>query len=123
MRPVRICQLLTSLAPAGPGRCVCELSRRLAPRRFDVQVVALRGGALADWLKRADVPVTILGSGRGWDLLKMPLLTEFLRRERIDLVHTHLFHADIVGRPAACLAGVRHVVLPVHATEGRIRRW
>jgi glycosyltransferase involved in cell wall biosynthesis len=46
-----------------------------------------------------------------------------LRQQRIDLLHTHLFHADLVGRPAAALAGVPHLVHTVHTAEGRFRPW
>ncbi len=123
MAAVRICQLLSDLAPAGPQRCACELARRLDRSRFDVRVVAFRGGALADWLERQDIPVTVLDAGRKWRLFKVPMLTALLRRERIDLVHSHLFRADLAGRPAAHLAAVPHVVHTARAGEGRFRPW
>ena len=123
MAAVRICQLLRDLAPAGPERCACELAWRLDRERFDVRVVAFRGGALADWLEHENIPVTVLGTRRKWDLLKVPVLTEFLRRERISLVHSHLFRADLAGRPAARLAAVPHVVHTAHTGEGRFRPW
>ncbi len=123
MAPVRICQLLRDLAPTGPQRCACELARRLDRSRFDVRVVAIRGGALGDRLQRDGIPVTVLGTRRTWALFKMPMLTEFLRSERINLVHSHLFRADLVGRPAARLAAVPHVVHTAHTGEGRFRPW
>ena len=115
--------MLPYLAPAGAERCVYELARRLDRRRFDVQVAALRGGVVADWLEREGIPVTVLGARRKWELFKIPLLTEFLRRERIDLMHSHLFGADLAGRPAAHLAAVPHIVHTVHTAEGRFRPW
>jgi len=126
MQPLRICQLITELGPAGAERCVYELARRLDRERFDVQVVALRGGAVADWLTEAGIEVSVLGVRGKWDflnLLKMVGLTELLRSRRIDILHTHLFHADLAGRPAAKLAGVPHLVNTVHVAEGRFRPW
>ena len=41
----------------------------------------------------------------------------------MDLLHTHLFHADLVGRIAASLAAVPHLVHTVHTAEGRFRPW
>ncbi|MDY6913650.1 MAG: glycosyltransferase [Planctomycetota bacterium] len=123
MRRLHVCQLITELAPAGAERCVYELARRLDGRRFDVQVVSLRGGAVADRLHACGVKVSVLGVRGRWDLLKLATLTSILRRERIDLLHTHLFHADLAGRPAAYLASVPHIVHTVHVAEGRFRPW
>lgn len=123
MRPLRVCQLITELAPGGAERCLFELSRRLDENLFDVQVIGLRDGEVADWLRDAAVEVTVLGMGRKWDLLKLAGLAGLLRRRRIDILHTHLFHADLAGRPAACLAAVPCLVHTVHVAEGRFRPW
>jgi len=119
---LRICQLITELAPAGAEQCVYELARRLDRQRFDVRVVALRGGAVADWLTREGIPVTLLNVRGRWDAGKLFHLARMLRREQIDILHTHLFHADFAGRLAAGLAGVPHVVHTVHTAEMRPRR-
>ncbi len=122
MRRLRVCQLITELGPAGAERCVYELARRLDRSRFEVQVAALRGGVVADWLAEAGIPVTVLGVRGRWDVGKLPRLVDCLRG-RVDLLHTHLFHADLVGRVAASLAAVPHLVHTVHTAEGRFRPW
>jgi glycosyltransferase involved in cell wall biosynthesis len=123
MSRLRICQLITELRPAGAERGLYELSTRLDRGRFDVHVAALRGGEVADRLAEAGIPVTVLGLRGKWDVLKLPRLTGYLRRGRFDLLHTHLFHADLAGRPAAPAAGVPHVVHTVWTAEGRFRPW
>ena len=123
MGRIRICQLITDLTPAGAERCVYELVRRLDRDRFDVRVAALRGGRMADWLAEAGVRVTVLGVRGKWDVGKLWRLTGLLRDERIDLLHTHLFHADLAGRPAARSASVPHLVHTVHVAEMRFRPW
>ncbi len=123
MRRTRICQLITELELAGAERCVYELARRLDRRRFDVQVVALRGGRVADMLTAAGVEVTVLGVRWRLDLPKFLRLVNLLRRARVDILHTHLFHADLIGRAAAALAGVPHLLHTVHVAEGRFRPW
>ncbi len=122
MRRLRLCHLMTELGPAGAERCVYELARRLDRGRFDVQVAALRGGAVADWLVEAGVPVTVLDLRGRWDAGKLLALADLLCG-RVDLLHTHLFHADLVGRIAAAWAGVPHLVHTVHTAEGRFRPW
>ncbi len=119
----RICQLITELRPAGAERCIYELATRLDPAKFDVQVAALRGGAVADRLAAAGVKVTVLGVRGKWDVAKLGTLKRLLRDERIDLLHTHLFHADLAGRLAARAAGVKHLVNTVHVAEARWRPW
>lgn len=123
MGRLRVCQLVTELGPAGAERGVYELARRLDRRRFDVRVIALRGGQVADWLAEAGVPATVLGIRGKWDFLKLGALATCLRRGRIDLLHTHLFHADLAGRLAAVAAGVPHLVHTVWTAEGRFLPW
>jgi len=123
MRRLRVCQLITELVPAGAERCVYDLAVHLDRDRFDVQVVALRGGEVGDWLGKAGIRATALGVRGKWDIAKLRGLTRLLREQRIDLLHTHLFHADLAGRSAAYFASVPRLVHTVHTAEGRFRPW
>ena len=123
MRRLRICQLITTLGVGGAERGVYELAKRLDGERFDVRVIALQGGEVAEWLGEAGVPAGVLGVRGKWDVLKLRRLAGVLRRERPDVLHTHLFHADLAGRPAALAASVPHVVHTVWTAEGRFRPW
>jgi len=115
--------MITELRPAGAERSVYELATRLDADRFDVRVVALRGGAVADWLAEAGVRTDVLGVRGRWDLLKLARLAELLRADPVDILHTHLFHADLAGRAAASLAAVPNLVHTVRTAEGRFRPW
>jgi len=121
--PIRICQLITELRPGGAEACVRELATRLPAGEYAVEVAALRGGSVAEALRAAGVPVHVLGvRGRG-DVRAWVRLAGLLRRGRFDVVHTHLFHADLAGRPAAAAAGVPRLLHTVHAVEHRFRPW
>lgn len=123
MGRIRICQMITELRPAGAERVVYDLSRRLDASRFDVQVIALRGGKVAGQLEREGIKVTVLDVRGKWDVFKFRPLVEILRRERFDILHTHLFHADLVGRFAAHRVAVPHLIHTVHVAEARFRPW
>ncbi len=123
MQRIRICQLITELAPAGAERCVFELARRLDRERFEVEVAALRGGAVAGWLEQEGIPVTVLNVRGKWDLGKINTLADLLKDREFDILHTHLFHADFVGRLAAARARTPHLVHTVHIAEQRFRPW
>ncbi len=123
MGRLRICQLITELQPAGAERIVYELARRLDPARFEVEVVGLRGGAVVDWLKEANVLVTVIGVKSKHDVWALGRLTDFLRQGRFDLLHTHLFHADLAGRLAARRAGIPHLIHTIQIAEARFRPW
>lgn len=122
--PLRVLQLITELRPAGAERIVFELARGLPKEHFHVQVASLRPatGAVARWLREAGVPVHDLGMCCKYDLRARGRLVELIRRERIDLLHTHLFHANVLGRSAARKACVR-CVATAHIAERRFMPW
>src|SRR6056297_2210260 len=104
MARIRVCQLTTELQPAGAERCVYELARRLDPASFEVLVVGLRGGRVVDWLRDQGRAVEVLGVRGKWDVLKLTRLAEILKIWQPDVLHTHLFHAELAGYFAARLA-------------------
>ncbi|MCK6471064.1 MAG: glycosyltransferase [Planctomycetes bacterium] len=122
--PLRVLQLITELRPAGAERIVFELARGLPKENFHVQVASLLPaiGAVAGWLREAGVPVHDLGMCCKYDLRARGRLVELLNRECIGLLHTHLFHANVLGRSAARKAGVR-CVGTAHITERRFMPW
>jgi len=88
-----------------------------------VFVVALRTGPLIERLRQSGAAVTVLPIRSKLSFARIGRLAGLLRDFQADLVHTHRFHADCVGRPAARLAGVPKLVHTVHAAEGRFRPW
>ncbi len=102
---MNIVQLITELYPAGAERVVCNLSRALKTRGHQVRVVSLQPlpvadrarVAIVDELKQAGIAVYSLNltKGRPWRLRRLSAL---LASEPPQIVHSHLFHANLAGR-------------------------
>lgn len=82
--------------------------------RFDVRFVSLSTrGPLAERVRAANVPIVEfqIGSLVGGQAIRQGYrLSEWLRREAIDVFHTHDIYSNIFGVPWARLAGVPLVI-------------
>src|SRR5262249_49760711 len=117
---VRIAFCITDLDPGGAERALAQLVTRLDRGRWDPAVFCLSsGGALADALKRAAGPGVCLGARRSQPVRVLWRLARELRRFRPEILQTFLFHANLAGRIAARMAGVRHVVSGIRVAEKR----
>lgn len=109
-----------ALEAGGAERFLVELVRRAPRERFDVKVVCLsRKGAWAGEVESAGVEVICLDKKTGLDLAIVARLRALFRRERPDLVNTHLWTADLWARLAAVLSGVPRIVV----TEQNVDLW
>ncbi|REJ71937.1 MAG: glycosyltransferase [Planctomycetota bacterium] len=119
----RVAFCITDLDAGGAERCLATLASGLKRRGWEPHVYCLSaGGALVDRLVEANVPVTCLGM-RSWrNIGTVVTLARQLRAQRPALLQTFLFHANLVGRLAAVMAGVPVVVSGVRVAE-RERRW
>lgn len=95
-----------------------DLARHLSPEHFEVKVVTVVGdGPLVQNFREAGIEVRVfekkgkIGLGVIWKIWR------FLRQERPEIVHTHLFGGDTWGRAAAILARVPIIVSTEHNTN------
>lgn len=122
---MRVLQLITELRPAGAERIVYWLAAGLPRERFQPEVACIsrRRGQVGQWLAAAGVPVHYLDAAHKADARALPRLRAVLAAGRFDVLHTHLFHANLLGRLAARRGAVRALVSHAHVVERRLRPW
>ena len=119
-RPLRVLQVIDSLARAGAEQSLATLAPRLVAEGIDLHVAYLveREGLRRE-IERAGVPVVSLAAPgaqrRDW----YARATELVGELRPDVVHTTLFEADLAGRRAAARHGVPAVSSFVNTTYER----
>ncbi|HEV8662420.1 MAG TPA: glycosyltransferase [Candidatus Methylomirabilis sp.] len=124
--PVPVTYLITELNIGGAERALERLVLRLDRRRFTPEVWCLFGaGPVFARLRRAGVPTQCLGMRHRMDPTVPLRLAWALRRSQPRIVHSFLFHANLLGRLLGRLLGVPHVVSSERTMEleGPLRRW
>lgn len=113
--PRKVFYLLDSLNVGGTETQAVELARRISKAGYQVTLGCLRAqGPLLELLKGTSVDVKEFHPKGGIDtpsgLYQLVRLSWFLRRERFDIVHTHDLWSNLLGIPAAKLAGVKAII-------------
>lgn len=115
---MRVLHVITGLDAGGAEQW---LRSTLRHSTADAQVCSLTGpGVLGPALAAEGVRVHALGMRGNRDLAALPRLVRLIRAGRFDLVHTHLYRAQVYGALAARLAGVRAVVSTEHSLNDRL---
>ena len=100
---MKIAHLVPTLHPDAPEVGLVDLAGAAGKTGMELVVVAV--AATSDTsqvsaLRQLGVPVVELGLAR-WDPRAVPRTARLLREHRVQLVHTHLPAADVVGAAAA----------------------
>lgn len=108
----RICHVITGLPRAGAQRVLTDLLAHRSPE-FEAQVISLLPrDAMAEDIEALGVPVWSADLDRSLRLApRLVALGRFLRRARPALVHTWMYHGDVVGGAVAKLAAPRAPVV------------
>jgi len=123
---VRLLQVINTLEPAGAEVLLRDITLRLAHRGFETEVYLLRstGGPLEQSLADAGIatyrpPVGTVRSPR-----QAVALARHLRAHRYDVIHAHLFPAQLWVALAARLAAIpTRLITTEHSTHTRRRRF
>jgi glycosyltransferase involved in cell wall biosynthesis len=115
----RVLQISQDLGIGGLERVVASLCRTMDRSRFEPLALCLRErGAFAEELAAEGVPVFLhRRPSRGADYFSFLQTARLIRRERIDIVHTHNTDALLSGALGAILSGRR--VRVVHTDHAR----
>jgi glycosyltransferase involved in cell wall biosynthesis len=105
-RCLRIVQYITPSQIGGAELHVAALSERLQARGHQVLVVCPRGRPLAAELTARGLPMRTPRTAGKLDPVTLVQLVRWLRRDRADVIHTHLSTASLLGSIAARIAGV-----------------
>ncbi|HYX11691.1 MAG TPA: glycosyltransferase [Candidatus Acidoferrum sp.] len=96
---IRVVEVLATGSNGGAQEHLYGLLRRIDPKCYDVSVVALSGGSGARKIARLGFPTLILDEPD--DDTAVDVLVDHLARRDVDVVHNHMYRAEIVGTRAA----------------------
>lgn len=110
----KVLVVIESLARGGAERLLVTTLTHLDRSRFDVAVVSLFGpNPLAEEIRELGIDVEEYGLSGPKDLIQAVLrLRRTIRDRGVDVVHTHLFSANVAGRVAAM--GSAPVITTLH---------
>lgn len=118
---VRVLHLITRLPIGGAERMLLGVLSNLDNSSFESLVCCIQErGELADEVEALGIRVLCLGlmSRGGHDRRVVPALQRLMKEQRIDVLHTHLYHANLYGRLAARKEQIP-VIASVHNTYTR----
>ena len=109
---MRLTFIITGLSTGGAETMLFKLLKNIDRGRFEPSVVSLTTkGEIGPLIEALNIPVYALGMKPGFfSLIKLPHLVQYLRELKPDVVHTWMYHADLLGGLAARLAGVRVLI-------------
>jgi glycosyltransferase involved in cell wall biosynthesis len=113
----RLLQLLATGGNGGAQESYTGLLLRLDRAKYDVRALSLSEGSAVHRVRRLGLTVDVLDEAD--DEVAVRELAAWLRREEIDLVHAHMFRAEVIGTRAAVAAGVPVIMATVHSSRVR----
>ena len=122
-KAVRIILLITELNVGGAERALARTVTGLSRDRYNPLVACLYDpGVVADQIRASGVQVIDLRAKGKWDLSVAWRLYRLLRHEHPAILHTWMFHANVLGRILGRLAGVP-IIISSERTMGQESRW
>ena len=113
----KVLHIVEDLKIGGLERVLASIVLNLDRSKFTPEVWCLtQTGEIADDLIRAGVNVKALGMNSYYNPLKIVKLSSYLRKSKIDIIHTHGYFASTFGRLAAILAGTPVIITHIHTT-------
>jgi glycosyltransferase involved in cell wall biosynthesis len=100
---VRVIEVMATGTNGGAQEHVYNLVTRLDPDFYDVSVVSLSPGSAVRKLQRHGIDTVVIDEPD--DAIATGILAGYLADVRADVVHNHMYRAEIVGTKAAIALG------------------
>ena len=131
MRRFTILHTIETGGPGGAESVLLSLASRIAKNRFRSLALLPYKGWLSEQLEREGVQVFIARSDAWHDLTLLKEMTRVIRRESIDLIHSHLadqnFYTCLAGQMTGTKTAVTYHGLPgldkPHELRSAVKSW
>jgi glycosyltransferase involved in cell wall biosynthesis len=119
---VRVVEVMATGTNGGAQEHVYSLVTRLNPECYDVRVVSLSHGSSVKRLQRAGIEVSVVDEPD--DMKAIRTLVDELAGFRPEIMHNHMYRAEVIGTRAAYLLSERGcrrpaVISTVHSSRIR----
>ncbi len=132
--PIRLLKVLTNFHPGGTERQVLNLVRGMDRSAFDLAFACLdRTGEFLESFEACDLPIEEFRIPRLYEprcFLQQYRFAAHLKQQRVQILHSYNFYANVFAVPAARLAGVPLVLASVRdrgvyltAAQKKWQRW
>jgi glycosyltransferase involved in cell wall biosynthesis len=119
----KVLQIIDGLNVGGAEMLLIDLVRGLRNADYDVVVAYSTPGPLESRLRELDIPLFHLPRKFRVDPMLFLGIWKLIKKEKPDIVHTHLFKSDLHGRIAAWLSKVPLIISTVHNNDAWIRKF
>jgi len=124
MRKITVLHLIGSLRVGGAEQQLVSLAPLFDRERFRIIVATMEpSGTLVERLRASNTDVRALNFRMRYFLPRLWRLCCLLRREEVDILHTHMFHASWYGRIAGLCARVPVMIATDHGQELWKKPW
>ena len=110
-------QLLATGGTGGAQESYTGLLLRLDRSAYEVRALSLSSGSAVQRLRRLGLEVEVIDEAD--DEAAVQELTAYLVRNEIDLLHAHMYRAEVIGARSAVAAGTAVVLATVHSSRVR----
>ncbi len=118
MRRLKVMQITHDLGIGGLQQVVVNICRTINKGLFDISVLCLRDlGSYVPEVESLGIKVTLIPQKKGTDYLGFLKVADILRKERVEIVHTHNTQPFVDGTLGSLLAGVKTIVHTDHARD------
>ena len=117
-RRLRLMQVTHDLSIGGLQQVIVNICKTINRVKFDISVLCLRSlGEFVPEVEKMGIKVFCLSQKTGIDYFSFIKVAKILRRERIDVIHTHNTQPFIDGTIGALLSGVKTIIHTDHARD------
>ena len=113
---MKILEFITTSNIGGAENYVVNLSKKFAEKGHEIFILSSAGEngknselSVFKFLQNSGLPFKIMAMGFKYNPLTILRIAYFIKKNKFDIIHTHLSKANFVGALAAKLAGIKSV--------------
>ena len=113
---MNIMQVIGGAEKGGSRNHLITLSKELLKKGINVEIVCFTDDIIAQSARENNIPVTVFSMKSIFDIRTIRLLNQHIKKRNPQILHTHGFRANFIGRLAVVFGNGLPVITTVHSS-------